>query len=249
MMRSIKDLQNYKIHAKDGDLGSVHSFLFDDQSWVVRYLVIDTGKWLPGNKVLISPFDIEESVWKDKIMYIRLSMEDIENSPGINENKPVYLQKMVEKRKNVQPDVMIPALGTPIPTYVTLNKDNEINEIKDQIKGTSETTHLRSSMEVINYYTKAIDGDIGHLDDIIVDDQLTWKIHYLVVYIGNWLSGKKVLVSPRWIKDISWEKKELKLDLLKEKVEESPIYNPSEPVNREYESVLYDYYGKPKYWE
>jgi hypothetical protein len=249
MLRSLKNLESYKIHAKDGDIGSVHSFLFNDQTWVVRYLVVDTGRWLPGRKVLISPFDIQDSVWKDKIMHLKLCMEDIENSPGIKENKPVYLIKQEEKSKEYPQDKIIPAIGTPVPTYVAVNEKNQINEIKEHIKKQRETTHLRSSLEVINYSIKAIDGEIGHLDDIIVDDHITWKIHYLVVYIGNWLKGKRVLMSPRWITAFSWDGKEVKIDLLKEKVEESPLFDPSEPVNREYESVLYDYYGKPKYWE
>lgn len=249
MLRSLKDLQNYKIHAKDGDIGSVHSFLFDDLSWVVRYLVVDTGKWLPGKKVLVSPFDIEDSVWKDKIMYLRLSLEEINNSPSINQNKPVHLQKIAQQRNSENFDVVIPAIGTPVPTYVTLNRSNQINEIKNKFEEKEQNTHLRSSLEVIDYNINASDGEVGHLDDIIVDDHLTWKIHYLVVYTGNWLTGKRVLISPRWISEISWDAKELKIDLPKEKVEESPLYNPSEPVNREYESVLYDYYGKPKYWD
>jgi hypothetical protein len=249
MLRSLKDLQNYKIHAKDGDLGSVHSFLFDDLSWSLKYLVVDTGKWLPGKKVLISPFDIDDLLWKDKIMNLRLKIDDIENSPSINDKQPVYLQMQEQKRKKLSSTTIIPAVGTPIPTYVTLNEDLQLNEITKHAEKNNINTHLRSSLEVMGYHMNATDGEIGYLDDIIIEDNLTWKIHYIIIYIGNWLTGKKVIVSPNWIDNIHWENKLIDIDLTKEKVEESPEYNPSEPVNREYETVLYDYYGKPKYWE
>ena len=59
MLRSIKDLEHYAIGATDGDIGRVKDFYFDDDSWVVRYLVVDTGSWLAGRSVLISPISLQ----------------------------------------------------------------------------------------------------------------------------------------------------------------------------------------------
>lgn len=55
MLRSMNDLENYTIRATDGTIGHVTDFYFDDERWVIRYLVVDTGSWLASRKVLISP--------------------------------------------------------------------------------------------------------------------------------------------------------------------------------------------------
>jgi hypothetical protein len=76
-----------------------------------------------------------------------------------------------------------------------------------------------------------------------------WAIRYMVVNTQNWLPEKKVLVAPQWAKSISWEKSKIYMNHSKEEIKKSPEYNPSSPVNREYEEVLHDYYGRPKYWD
>jgi hypothetical protein len=107
---------------------------------------------------------------------------------------------------------------------------------------------LRSTKEVIGYRIKASDGEIGHVEDFIIDDQ-DWIIRYMVVDTRNWLPGRKVLVSPQWIEKVSWADSEVRIDLSRKAVEQSPKYDPSTPVNREYEVRMYDYYGRPVYWE
>ena len=59
MLRSATDLQGYSISGTDGDIGQLDRMFFDDAQWTVRHLVIDTGKWLPGRRVLISPAAVE----------------------------------------------------------------------------------------------------------------------------------------------------------------------------------------------
>lgn len=105
--------------------------------------------------------------------------------------------------------------------------------------------HLRSSKSVIGYDIQARDGKIGHVEDFIVDDQ-TWMINYMIVDTRNWLPGKKVIISPHWVEAVHWAISEVKVDLLKETVENSPEYDPSAPINQDYEDKLYDYYGRPK---
>jgi hypothetical protein len=108
--------------------------------------------------------------------------------------------------------------------------------------------HLRSAEEIFNYHIEARDGDMGHVDDVIVDDE-SWGIRYAVIDTGNWLPRRKVLISPQWIKAISWDESKVKVDLSFDQIKGSPVYNPKETVNRKYEEVLYDYYGRPKYWK
>jgi hypothetical protein len=75
-------------------------------------------------------------------------------------------------------------------------------------------------------------------------------LRYFVVDTRNWLpGGKKVIVSPAWIKTIDWVEEKVFVEMTKEEVKSSPGFNPSEPLSRDYEIRLYEYYGKPKYWQ
>jgi hypothetical protein len=83
-------------------------------------------------------------------------------------------------------------------------------------------------------------------DFIVITDD--WIIRYIIVDTKNWLPGKKVILSPEWIEDISWADSSVTISMTKAAIEESPEYDPSLPINIEYEARLYDYYGQPKYW-
>jgi hypothetical protein len=108
--------------------------------------------------------------------------------------------------------------------------------------------HLRSSREVIGYHIRARDGEIGHVEDLIASD-VGWGIRYLVVDTHNWLPGRKVLVDPFWAEQVSWAERRVHVDMTREMVKSSPEFDPSAPVNREYEVRLYDFHGRPKPWE
>ena len=103
--------------------------------------------------------------------------------------------------------------------------------------------HLRSTSEVKGYSIHATDGDIGEVEDFIVDDT-TWSIRYLIVDTGNWLPGKKVLLSPGWIKEIKWETSAVYVDIPVNNIKNSPEYDPSQPLSETYENDLFHYYGK-----
>ena len=84
---------------------------------------------------------------------------------------------------------------------------------------------------------------------MIVDDE-AWKIRYIVIDTKNWLPGKKVLVatgSP--IDDIDYEERCLRLKLNRETIKSAPAFDESEPISRDYEVRLNDYYGLTGYWE
>lgn len=107
--------------------------------------------------------------------------------------------------------------------------------------------HLRSIKEVTGYRIEALDGTIGHVEDFLIDEE-TWAIRYMIVDTKNWWPGKKILVSPTWIKNVSWIEKSVTVELTKDNIEQGPQYDPNQTVTREYEDALYTYYGKAKYW-
>jgi uncharacterized protein YrrD len=106
---------------------------------------------------------------------------------------------------------------------------------------------LRSTKKMAGYSIAASDGAIGHLDDFIIDDE-TWTIRYLVVDTRNWWPGKKVMLSPRWIKRLDWKKHKVEVGLSRAQIEDSPEYDDSSVIDRDYEERLYKHYGEPGYW-
>jgi hypothetical protein len=100
---------------------------------------------------------------------------------------------------------------------------------------------------VIGYHIAATDGAIGHVEDFLVDEA-TWAIRYMVVDTRTWWSGKTVLVSPRWITRVDWDASKVEVDLTREQIKNSPVYDPSGSVQRDYEARLHSHYGRPGYW-
>jgi uncharacterized protein YrrD len=238
MLRSIDELIGYKIEARDGDIGKVSDFLFDDELWVIRYLVVNTGNWLIGRQVIISPAAFYgKPIWENEKFPLILSRRMVEESPDIREDEPVSRRKESE---------IVAYYHWPAYWYPVIYREPPV-ETEEGEREESGDSHLRSMREVEGYHIEARDGHIGHVKDFIIDDD-PWEIRYLVVDTRNWLPGRKVLVSRLWIDEVSWLGSKVTVDLTKEEIEKSPEFDPSSPVNREYEEVLYDYYGRPKYW-
>jgi hypothetical protein len=243
MLQSAKSLYGYTIEAVDGDIGKVSEFLFDDQFWTVRYLVIKTGSWLMQRRVLIAPAALGQPAWETQRFPVALSREQIEQSPDIKTDQPVSRQQEVALHAHYgwpsYWDMAVPVGSAPIPVPPPAMEVAEIDAHGDP--------HLRSTQAVMGYYIQARDGDIGHVEDFIVADD-TWSIRYMVVDTRNWWPGKKVLISPWWITEVNWGTSRVRVHINRETIANSPPFDPATPVNRGYEERLYDYYGRPKYW-
>ncbi|HWP59707.1 MAG TPA: PRC-barrel domain-containing protein [Candidatus Acidoferrales bacterium] len=251
MQRSAEDLTGYTIGATDGDIGAVEDFYFDDEKWTLRYLVVDTGNWLPGRKVLLSPISIAAIAGDEKKVRVKLSQEQVKNSPDVDMHKPVSRQHEIALAQYygypyywAGPEVWGPA-GLPggVPVEGMPEREAPAPE-----PAAEEDLHLHGMREVSGYYIEATDGEIGHVDDFILDDT-TWQIRYLVVDTRNWLPGKKVLIAPGWIHRVNWRDSKVYVNLAREAIKNSPEYDGSLPIAREYESRLYQHYDQPRYWE
>lgn len=249
MLRSLKELESYTIKANTEEIGDVRSFLFDEKIGIVRFLVVDTGKWNEGMNLLVSPLAIEKYDWQNCWIILSLSKEVIKKSPTLEEHKPVSRKKELKAMREFQRDVF--CTWHPISSHCeTYPKDSVISEEEAKELGDRAgefEPRLRDTSEVIDYNVEATDGPIGHIEDIIAEDD-TWFIRYFVVDTKPWIFGRKVLVGFDWLRDINWSNKTVKLDLTREKIKNSPEYDPTAPINREWETVVYDYYGQPKYW-
>ena len=244
MLRSAKEVIGYRLLATDDDIGQVKDFLFDDQLWTVRYLVADTGGWLSEWLVLIAPVSLGQPHWQSRLFLVDRTKEQIENSPGIATDRPFSRQQEADLTQYYGWPVYWPmGFGlAPMPP----GEARRIEEAEAR-RRESEDPHLRSVEEVTGYHIQASDGEIGHVEDFVLDDE-NWVIRYMVVDTRNWLPGKKVLVAPGWVKSVDWSESKVAVDLLREEIKDGPEYDPSAPVNRDYEVRLYDYYGRLKYW-
>jgi hypothetical protein len=251
MLLSTKHMFGFKIDASDGEIGHLYNFLVDDWTWIVRYAVVDIGNWIAGRRVLIAPSAAENPDGEAKRMSIRLTKEQIENSPEIDTDLPVSRRQEARIYAHFQWEPYWVGGMTPLaPVYNPkyLAAMSEAKESSGEHPGENGDPHLRSIREMTHYGIHARDGEIGHIEDFIVDSE-DWVIRYFVVDTRNWLPGKHVIIAPQWIEDISWTESSVSVSMSKEEVEGSPEYDPGLPINMEYQSRLYDYYGRPKYWE
>ncbi len=213
MLRSAKDLRGYGLDAEDSTLGSVYDLYFDDELWVVRYLVAKTVAYI-GRKVLLAPAALGSPHWSTQTIDVNLTKDQIKSSPGIDLRQPVS-QKMS--------DEINAYYGWPV---------------------FEQHDHLRSMREVLGYHIAATDGDIGHLEDLIVDVE-QWTLPRIVVDTRNVLPGKKVLLQPTDIDRISWGERSVFVGLTTEQVRGSPTFEASAPVNEAIQTVRTDFRGVP----
>ncbi|MBE4907484.1 PRC-barrel domain containing protein [Bacillus luteolus] len=253
MLHEGNQLKKFDIHATDGSIGTVHDLFFDDEKWTTRYLVVDTMKWLPGRKVLVSPMSIQNVNVPENKVELALTKEKIKNSPDIDTDKPVSKQKEIEVGSYYGYPPYRSIAGTEVggqylvPGQLAVSLENKkVNFNHDDIEKADEP-NLRSMKEVTGYHIHAVDGNIGHVEDFIICP-ITWALRYMVVDTKNWWPGKKVLVSPDWIKDVRWADRKVHVDLSVDTIKSGPEYEKSKFINREFEEELYDKYNKRKYW-
>ncbi|SFF43868.1 PRC-barrel domain-containing protein [Pedobacter antarcticus] len=248
MLYNVKSLVGFHIGATDGEIGKVEDFYFDDETWTIRYLVVKTGGWLSGRKVLISPSAVNQPDWENEIFPVNLTQEQIKNSPDIDTDKPVSRQQEIELYSHYAwPYYGIGGVGfyggmgmTGMTETRTPLEESIAASNPDQQTG---DPHLRSTSEVKGYQIHATDGEIGEVEDFVMDDN-SWTLRFMVVDTGNWFPGKKVLISPRWLTDIQWSNSAVYLDLPVDAVKNSPEYDLFKPIPEVYETDLYTYYGK-----
>jgi len=246
MLLKAKTLEKCKLKGTDGNIGSVKEFYFDDKYWAVRYLVADTGNWLVGRQVLISPYTIGSIDKEAATIAINLSEKQIEESPSLESDKPVSHQFEV---------AFYGYYG--LPAYWSgsymwgpnpyLNPDYK-DLTKESLEEKSWDPHLISTIDVRGHHIQANDGEIGHVEDFILDAK-TWAIRYLVIDTKNWWGGKKVLISPRWIDKVSWDELKVFVNLSRERIKQSPEYSDDFLLTREYEDQLHKHYDLKGYWE
>jgi uncharacterized protein YrrD len=254
MIRSVKHLKQFAIAATDGAIGSVDDVYFDSERWAIRYLVVDTGGWLSGRRVLISPISVTKTDWGEQHVELAVSRAQVEGSPDIDTHKPVSRQHEVDYLNYygyphywAQMDLWgtTPRPMLPPPSELAAQQTAAERELRQAAaKG---DTHLRSAKEVSGYVIRATDGDLGHVDDFLVDD-VTWAVRYLVIDTSNWWFGKHVLVAPNWTTGISWADRTVDVRVTRQALRNAPVYDRAKHVDRQWEADYHGHLDQPGYW-
>jgi hypothetical protein len=256
MLRHQSQFKHYAVHASDDAIGTVSDLLFDDATWLIRWLVVDTGNWLPGRKVLLPPSSLAHVDYFGRHFSVRLTKQEVKDCPDVETDRPVSRQfeASVYKHYGWSPywgtdsylgindygggRVGASVLSRPYPEL--LQRERKLDDAERE----RDDPALRSVEEVTGYHVHASDGEIGHVADFLVEDD-DWSIHYLVVDTKNWWPGKKVLISPLSVRTIEWDDRLVNLGANRQKVKDSPAYDSSMTIDPIYEKNYRNYYEHP----
>ena len=257
MLRPISELKHLKLRASDGDFGHVKEIFFDDTSWMTRYLVADTGGWLSGRQVLISPFALRPVDELDRVLPVNLTKKQIEDSPLSDTDEPLSRQFEDDYYDyygwpgnwSGGADLgAAPYLGPGV-ALAAARAEDHASQLNEQVGvGTlprvAHDPRLRSSADTTGHHLHASDGDIGHVVDFLVDD-VTWKIGFIIAATTNWWPGKKVLISPRWIRDLDWSESRVVITATRAQVQAVPEYRDQKHVTADHEAELHRHFELP----
>jgi hypothetical protein len=260
MLRHQSQFKDFAIHASDGAIGTVTDLLFNDATWLVRWLVVDTGGWLSGRKVLLPPSALANVNHIGRQFSVRLTKQQVKDCPDIETDRPVSRQSeaSIYDYYGWSPywgagsylgivgygGGMVGASVLSRPSPELMQRERELDDAQRE----KDDPALRSIEEVTGYHVHASDGEIGHVADFLVEDD-DWSIHYLVVDTKNWWPGQKVLISPLSVRTIEWDDRLVNLGADRQKIKDSPAYDPLMTIDPIYEKSYRNHYGDPKLWE
>ena len=210
MLIAARDMYGVPLQGSDGRVGTLYDLLFDDRSWRLRHLVVSIDRWLLGQQVLIAPETIRRADWPAHRLSVPLSKEEIRHSPSAESDEPVS-----RRQARAAAQVLV------WEAYWA-----NIAEASDADAG---DPHLRSTKMLTGLHLHCTDGQLGHVEDFIIDDQ-QWSIRELVADTRNWWPGKRVLIEPTLIEAIYWEDREVRLSLRRDEVEHRPAYEHHAPT-------------------
>ena len=262
MLKNLTELRGYSLRATDGDVGTVKDFYFDDDRWVVRYLVVETGSWLASRKVLISPVSLGVPDHDQKVLPVSITCEQVKNSPDIDTDKPVSRQHEADYLgyygypvywdsigiwgAGGVPGLMLPGVGLS-PSGAGVLEVDRLIAAEQAEQHRDDDPHLRSCKSVTGHHIKAQDGEIGYVQGFIVEEA-SWQIRYLVVDTSNWWVGHQVLVAPPWIQEVSWAEQVVAVNVTRDAIQNAPEWDHSMPPDRAQELQIYKHYDRRGYW-
>jgi sporulation protein YlmC with PRC-barrel domain len=244
MLRSVKSLTGFAIGATDGEIGKVKDIYFDDQTWKVRYLVVETGSWLFGRKVLLSPMALQPADMDAKHFPTNLTTDQVKNSPDIDTDKPVSIQQEEQLHLHyLWPQQMDGGIGfmttgmmggiiapdVPLEDRLArnMNSDGTINDDLLEPEPLTGDQHLRSFDGSSGYTIHGTDGEYGTVYDFLVEDT-TWSIPKVVIKAGGLFENKKIVIPTTGIEKIDWASSAVYVNHTLDFLKYAPEFNPDQ---------------------
>jgi hypothetical protein len=232
MQRNINSLIGYRMEASDGEIGNIIEFYFDDETWFIRYMILKTGVWLSGRKILISTDSLKNTSWTTGLFSVNISKKQIVDSPDIDTDKPVYRSQEIELYAHYEWES---DWGNQFYEGGSMGKSNPVPVLDREILSPAEKAnirsndhlHLRRTAKSLNFQIHSIDGALGRLVDFVMDDQ-TWQILFLVAKTHDLPAPKKILIAIEHILKVEWDQNNIFLDLTLAYFECSKLYEESD---------------------
>ncbi len=242
MKRSLKNLTGYALEGNDGTQGKVKDLLFDEETWIVRYVDADIEGIRDHQRVLIPRFFLATPDWQEKKIRVDLNKKEIASCPDIDEKSPVSREYEKELNKHFHIEDYWPSMYT-VPAGAGVFYPPRPIRIPSRLVDEEKLeTSLRSFREVRDYSIRGNDDRFGQVEDLIMDD-VDWQVVYLIVDTSRWKPwSKSVVLSVSWLDTISYEKHEIAIDLDPDQIKEAPEFDPAHPIGMDYEKALHEYY-------
>ena len=262
MLHSIKNLRGYAIGATDGEIGKVKDFYVDDRTWKVRYLIVETGNWLFGRKVLLSPVALQDPDWDDQVFPVNLTKDQVKHSPDIDTERPVSREQEEDLYRHyswpMDPGAGIGFMTTGmvggviapgVPFDERIAEEVRYHEKDTMSDRGPEPEHahddaadpdLLSFKDVKGYSIHAMDDVVGEVTDFLVDS--AWKIPFLVIKADDWYTGGRLCISTNKITRIDWDKSIVYISQSRDSLTNLPPFDSDQLVNEDYEQRLYEMY-------
>lgn len=237
MLFFTSDLKEYNIDATDGEMGKIKDLYFDDKNWAIRYAIVDTRKWLPGRKVLLSPETFVNFNEADKKLEVEYDKEHVRNSPPIPEDRPVTRDAETSLigyygwSRHWLTDARWGADNGPI-TSAFDQGDSMGQQVREDIP--PETARpdydLRSEEETLVFKVHADDGKIGTVVDFVYDDQ-SRNIQYIVVQSSeNYVDTEFYIYRPEEIESVDWFEQDIYVKDSIASLKQNKVYEKKEDI-------------------
>jgi hypothetical protein len=262
MLFAVNGLQGCTVKASDGDVGSVRDFLFDEENWKIRWMVVGAGHWLPGRKVFIHPSAIAPLTLppKPKLpmispeepleLTVSLTKEQIEAGPHSDENEPVNkdMEALLYDYYGWDPYWGTTHFGAAVLPNAEARLIDDAAQQETGLPPVDGFDRLRSVASLKGFYVHAVDGDIGHVENVLADDT-NWEIRYLLIATRNWWPGKVVQLSPYAVKGIDWDDDRINMNVTRDQVSSAPAWDPLAMMDEDEasEDELHRHFGWPGY--
>lgn len=249
MLVNVSQVEDRKILATDGPIGSIETFLFDDERWVVRYVAVSYGILLWKSTVLISPILVDGTLADGETLQTVLSKKQVKDAPSADIAKPVSRRKEEEFHRYHEIPIYWSGAGlwgtamTPAAVRTAMRETTAQTEPAAD----EEEYHLRSTAELEGYRVAASDGEVGRVSDFIVEDD-TWAIRYLRIKPTAEIRAESLVISPHWVYEINWFESTIQLSMTGQQLAGAPAVRVDPTMTREDEEKLHEHFGQPRYW-